>query len=193
MAAQLHGNCHTSSIFIFLFPEFLFVPRKVLQNLHSIPFVTPLTTPETVGYFSYCVLTVSSGQTVKAHCQPKCCPANRVRCGQEETWMLPWTNGISRNLALLYVFHKCLNHLCRGPQDRTATEISEENRSAVRTQTSNNSIRLPCKRWSISCRISFSLLLESYNHSVSRSFAAIAKAAPSFLFHRSRLILAWLQ
>jgi len=61
------------------------------------------------------------------------------------------------------------HHLCRGRQDGTATEISEENRSAVRKQTSNNSIRLPCKRWSISCRISFSLLLESCNHSVSRS------------------------
>lgn len=40
--------------------------------------------------------------------------------------MSPWTHGMSRNLALLYVFHKCLNHLCRGRQDRTATEIRKK-------------------------------------------------------------------
>ena len=53
--------------------------------------------------------------------------------------------------------------------DWTAMEFSEENRSVVRKQTCNNGIRLACKRWSIFCRLSFRLLLNSCNNFISRS------------------------
>ena len=77
---------------------------------------------------------------------------------------------------------ECLPKPGRTGADRTLLEFSEENRRVVRKQTCNNSTRLACKRWSIFCRLSFRLLLESCNNFISRSlscnFENGATAAP---------------